>query len=84
MVEIAKTYNVPFDPDPSVMQNDEILLAENLLIDIGNDDKKGGDGSGGGGIGFAQPMQPMNYPPMPQLPNPPMVTSFNFKFNFSC
>lgn len=74
MVEIAKTYNVPFDPDPSVMQNDEILLAENLLIDIGMDDKKGG---GGGGSGGQPAMQPMNYPPqmpqLPQMPAPPMM-----------
>ncbi|BFZ24848.1 hypothetical protein BsWGS_27887 [Bradybaena similaris] len=68
MVEIAKTYNVPFEPDPTVMQHDEILMAENLLIDLDADDKKnqgrGGGGGGGGGIrgGVGAP-QPMNYPP---------------------
>ncbi|XP_012945750.1 IST1 homolog [Aplysia californica] len=61
MVEIAKTYNVPFEPDPSVVQQDEILLAENLLIDLGADDKKNqGGGGGGGGM-----LQPMNYPQPP-------------------
>lgn len=68
MVEIAKTYNVPFEPDPTVMQHDEILMAENLLIDLDADDKKnqgrGGGGGGGGGMrgGVGVP-QPMNYPP---------------------
>jgi hypothetical protein len=39
MIEIAKTYNVPFEPDPSVMAQDEIFAAENLLIEF--DEKKG-------------------------------------------
>jgi vacuolar protein sorting-associated protein IST1 len=49
MIEIAKTYNVPFEPDPSVMAQDEIFAAENLLIEF--DEKKGGGGGGGGGGG---------------------------------
>jgi len=70
MVEIAKTYNVPFDPDPSVMQEDEILMAENLLIDLGADDKKGGAGGAGGGSGGQLMPQPMMYPPsQPQAPS---------------
>ena len=48
MVEIAKSYNVPFEPDPCTMQQDEILLAENLLIDLGMDDKKNMGGGAGG------------------------------------
>lgn len=67
MVEIAKTYNVPFEPDPTVMQHDEILMAENLLIDLDADDKKnqgrGGGGGGGGMRGGVGVPQPMNYPP---------------------
>lgn len=67
MVEIAKTYNVPFEPDPSIMHQDEILLAENLLIDLGTDDKKNTGGSGGpkGGMGVSQPL---NYPMSPSGP----------------
>nr|KAG5703294.1 hypothetical protein BaRGS_025536 [Batillaria attramentaria] len=45
MVEIAKSYNVPFEPDASVMAQDEIMMAENLLIDF-DADKKGGGGGG--------------------------------------
>lgn len=31
LVEIARSHNVPFEPDPKVMQEDEIALAENQL-----------------------------------------------------
>lgn len=63
MVEIAKSYNVPFEPDPSVMQQDEILMAENLLIDLGMDDKKNMGGGPGGpppnqGFGPGGPVHP--------------------------
>ncbi|ESP03980.1 hypothetical protein LOTGIDRAFT_177795 [Lottia gigantea] len=56
MVEIAKTYNVPFEPDASVMAQDEIFAAENMLIDFG-DGKKGNNSGGGpsGGMGVMQP-----------------------------
>lgn len=78
MIEIAKTYNVPFEPDPSVMAQDEIFAAENLLIDL--DEKKGGGGSGGGGGGGMsvpqiQPSASAPYPPRapqdPAYPPPP-------------
>lgn len=58
MIEIARSYNVPFEPDPSVMQQDEIYAAENLLIDIQDDGKKPGGFSGGGGGGGMTVMQP--------------------------
>ncbi|KAH9492300.1 Vacuolar protein sorting-associated protein ist1 [Bulinus truncatus] len=91
MVEIAKTYNVPFVPDLSIMQQDEILLAENLLIDLGVDDKKN-QGGPRGGTGVQQPLNypqpvppsaPMHFPaaPMggvpPALPNQPAHGSFS-------
>lgn len=76
MVEIAKTYNVPFEPDPSVMLNDEIFAAENILIDLGEKKGPGGASGGGGGGGgmlepqtsgasapYPSPQQPMQYPP---------------------
>lgn len=31
LIEIARSHNVPFEPDPKVMQEDEIALAENQL-----------------------------------------------------
>ena len=69
MIEIARSYSVPFEPDPSVMAQDEIYAAENLLIDL-DENKKGGGGGGGGGMGSAmlQPEQQQPaYPPHPQV-----------------
>ena len=37
MVEIARTYNVPFVADASIVYQDEIMRAENLLIDFNAD-----------------------------------------------
>lgn len=79
MVEIAKTYNVPFEPDQSVMVQDEIYAAENMLIDlVGDDKKKGGGGGPSGGMGVLQP-QSMNhqlpYPPPPAKYSPPYPTA---------
>lgn len=86
LVEIARTYNVSFDPDPSVMIQDEIFAAENILIDLGGDDLKkgGGGGGGGGGMGVMnpasnpQPPVPFSYPhsgpPAGQVP-PPIPSS---------
>ncbi|XP_071113803.1 IST1 homolog [Haliotis cracherodii] len=67
MAEIARSYNVPFEPDASVMANDEILLAENMLIDFGNEDRKGrGGGSGpSGGMGALQPAPAASSAPYP-------------------
>ncbi|KAK6187408.1 hypothetical protein SNE40_005445 [Patella caerulea] len=85
MVEIARTYNVPFEPDMSVMAQDEIFAAENMLIDLG-DEKKNNQGGGGpsGGMGAMQPSScgsagasapppygsPMSYPPTNKVPPP--------------
>ncbi|XP_050391776.1 IST1 homolog [Patella vulgata] len=85
MVEIARTYNVPFEPDMSVMAQDEIFAAENMLIDLG-DEKKNNHGGGGpsGGMGVMQPSSccsagasapppygsPMSYPPTNKVPPP--------------
>ncbi|KAK3098259.1 hypothetical protein FSP39_017664 [Pinctada imbricata] len=54
MAEIAIVYKVPFEPDQSIMAQDEVVLAENMLIDLG--DKKGGGSSGGPGGGILQPI----------------------------
>lgn len=77
LFEIAKSHNVPYEPDPDVMRQDEVMAAEAMLIDFQGGDRKpggGGGGSGGGGsseIGFVvgpkqvqhpQPYQPFSYP----------------------
>ncbi|XP_013381038.1 IST1 homolog [Lingula anatina] len=79
MIEIARTYNVPFEPDPTVMRDDEIYAAESTLINFDNNKPGGGPsdggfsgpssggGSGGGGGGFPvmPEVKPMDaaYPP---------------------
>ncbi len=62
MEEIAKSYNIPFTPDPGVMIADETLTVDNLLLDVEINDKKGGGGGGGGGGGMAV-MNPGAPPP---------------------
>ncbi|XP_004842971.1 IST1 homolog isoform X3 [Heterocephalus glaber] len=77
LIEIAKNYNVPYEPD-SVVMAEAPPGVETDLIDVGftDDVKKGGPGRGGGG-GFTAPVGgpdgtvPMPMPvPMPP-PNPP-------------
>ena len=58
MEEIAKSYNVPFTPDPGVMSVDA-LAVDNLLLDV---DVKGG-GGGGGGMAVMEPQGPPHMPP---------------------
>ncbi|XP_058531064.1 IST1 homolog isoform X2 [Ochotona princeps] len=80
LIEIAKNYNVPYEPD-SVVMAEAPPGVETDLIDVGftDDVKKGGPGRGGGGGGFTTPVggpdgtlpMPMPMPmPMPN-PNPP-------------
>lgn len=49
LIEIARNYNVPYEPDPQVMKDDELHGADGLLIDL--NDLNRGDGSGGGPSG---------------------------------
>lgn len=75
LIEIARYYNVEYEPDPQVMSQDEIYSADNL-IELApappnkNDlDNMGAGGGSGGGGGFTAPPsynigqpQPMQYP----------------------
>ncbi|XP_058835726.1 IST1 homolog isoform X2 [Topomyia yanbarensis] len=85
LIEIAKIFNVDYEPDPLVMQNDKPNLADSILIDLSdrNNLDGGGSSSGGGGgtggvpappgfIGYPQP------PNLPQLPNLPPTVPFNY------
>eukprot|EP00088_Acartia_fossae_P064117 TRINITY_DN7880_c0_g1_i12.p1 TRINITY_DN7880_c0_g1~~TRINITY_DN7880_c0_g1_i12.p1 ORF type:complete len:400 (-),score=136.14 TRINITY_DN7880_c0_g1_i12:377-1576(-) len=78
LIEIAKYYNVEYEPDPQVMTQDEVFSSDNL-IDLlpgvpsnnKNDlDGKGGGGGGGSG-GFVDPSAggppPFNYPSQPAV-----------------
>uniref|UniRef100_A0A3Q1JMN8 IST1 homolog n=1 Tax=Anabas testudineus TaxID=64144 RepID=A0A3Q1JMN8_ANATE len=76
LIEIAKNYNVPYEPD--AMVRPEVCPGEEAdLIDVDNDKKSGG---GGGGGGFSAPpaaVMPMAMP-MPMHMPMPMPTAFNY------
>lgn len=90
IIEIAKYYNVEYEPDPQVMGQDETYGVD-ALADLGpapplinkNDlENNGGPGpggpgagsGGGGGGGFAQ--QPFAYPPPIAGPVPPAYPNY--------
>ncbi|KAL8621921.1 hypothetical protein ACOMHN_046125 [Nucella lapillus] len=66
MVEMARSYDVPFTPDASVMAHDEVAMAENMLIDFGAEkNEKGGGGGPSGGMGVMHPVPSHSQPPYP-------------------
>ncbi|XP_047646831.1 IST1 homolog isoform X1 [Phacochoerus africanus] len=78
LIEIAKNYNVPYEPD-SVVMAEAPPGVETDLIDVGftDDVKKGGSGRGGGG-GFTAPVGgPDGTVPMP-MPMPSPSTPFSY------
>ncbi|XP_030155655.1 IST1 homolog isoform X4 [Lynx canadensis] len=82
LIEIAKNYNVPYEPDSVVMAEAPPGI-ETDLIDVGftDDVKKGGPGRGGGG-GFAAPVGgPDGTVPVPMpvpMPMPSPSTPFSY------
>lgn len=75
LIEIAKYYNVEYEPDPQVMQGDETYAADSL-IDVGPapplpDKSEFGLGPPGGGGGSFPPQgAPFNYPSHTQPQQP--------------
>lgn len=72
MIEISKSHNVPYDPDPDVMRDDAIPAVD-FLIDVESNDKPyppPPNGSNFGAGGFIYPSvttnQSFNYPNMQQ------------------
>ncbi len=78
MEEIAKSYNVPFSPDQSVMSVDAMAV-DNFLLDV---DVKGGRGGGGGGLPVMEPQGPSQMPPPPGFIDP-QVCSNIFRLCFA-
>ncbi|XP_004600610.2 IST1 homolog isoform X2 [Sorex araneus] len=81
LIEIAKNYNVPYEPD-SVVMAEAPPGVETDLIDVGftDDVKKGGAPGRGGGGGFAAPVVgPDGAVPMPMpMPMPTPGTPFSY------
>ncbi|KAE8608577.1 hypothetical protein XENTR_v10011537 [Xenopus tropicalis] len=69
LIEIAKNYNVPYEPDAVVMAEVPAGV-EADLIDVGftDDGRKGGSGGGGGGFGVPLPMVSAMQMPTPTIP----------------
>jgi len=68
LIEIARYYNVDYEPDSVVMSQDEVYVADNLIdlpgVPQGKNDLDDDEGSGGaGGGGFVAP--PFQYPAAP-------------------
>jgi vacuolar protein sorting-associated protein IST1 len=74
LIEIAKIYNIDYEPDQSIMQSG--TRPEGFLIDF-NNDKNNLDGKipTPPGAGFAAYPQP---PPLPIMPQPPANIPFNY------
>jgi len=82
LIEIARYYNVDYEPDPLVMCQDEVYSADNLIELAPNvpsksdkNDLDDNNSSGGGGGGFAAPPGMAGFAPAPptapfQYPQP--------------
>ncbi|XP_076226067.1 increased sodium tolerance 1-like protein isoform X2 [Nomia melanderi] len=66
LVEIAKNYNVEFEPDPQVIAQGQ----EALLIDIGGNGEARNNLDTASGGGFPQPVGFIGFPQPPLLPDP--------------
>ncbi|GAB0091684.1 IST1 homolog [Sergentomyia squamirostris] len=72
LIEIAKNYNIEYEPDPQVMREAK-EHADGVLIDLSDrNNLDGGIPQPPGFIGFPQP------PPLPQMPQPPTRKPFEY------
>ncbi|XP_039965194.1 IST1 homolog isoform X3 [Bactrocera neohumeralis] len=76
LIEIAKNYNIEYEPDPQVMQDETPNGAEVQahLIDLSDRNNLGG----GGAVGPPPQMGFIGYPSLPPLPDPPAAKPFNY------
>ncbi|XP_021699513.1 IST1 homolog isoform X2 [Aedes aegypti] len=90
LIEIAKIFNVDYEPDPLVMKDDKPHPENSILIDLSDRNNLdggisggagGGSSSGGGGGGAPAPMGFIGYPqppPLPHLPTVPPAMPFQY------
>lgn len=79
LIEIAKIYNIDYEPDQSIMKSDS--RPEGFLIDFGDKNNlNGGAGNNSGGGGMVLPPNPgfIAYPQPPQIPILPHPPAFNY------
>ncbi|XP_014087691.1 IST1 homolog isoform X3 [Bactrocera oleae] len=76
LIEIAKNYNIEYEPDPQVMQEETQNGAEVQahLIDLSDRNNLGG----GVAVGPPPQMGFIGYPSLPPLPDPPAAKPFNY------
>ncbi|XP_032598855.1 IST1 homolog isoform X2 [Drosophila grimshawi] len=77
LIAIAKNYNIEYEPDPQVMQEEQKPDPQAHLIDLSDRNNL----SGGGGVPHPPQMGFIGYPAMPQLPEmpaPPSSKPFNY------
>ncbi|XP_037905320.1 IST1 homolog isoform X3 [Hermetia illucens] len=74
IVEIAKNYNIEYEPDPQVMKDDQKPIGlDGFLIDLSDRNNLSGPHPPQVGfIGYPQP------PPLPVMPEPPSNKPFNY------
>ncbi|XP_017080836.2 IST1 homolog isoform X3 [Drosophila eugracilis] len=75
LIAIAKNYNIEYEPDPQVMQEEQPQQPH--LIDLSDRNNLSGGGGGApppqmGFIGYPA------VPPLPHMPEPPSVKPFNY------
>lgn len=73
LIEIAKIFNIDYEPDQSIMQSDH--RPDGFLIDLNDKNNLDGNIPAPPAPGFAQYPQP---PPLPILPQPPANIPFNY------
>jgi vacuolar protein sorting-associated protein IST1 len=69
LIEIAKNYNIAYEPDPQVMREERKSSLDGILIDLSDRNNLDGGTSGPPQPGFIGYPQPPPLPQMPQLPN---------------
>lgn len=74
LIEIAKIFNIDYEPDQSIMQSDQ-QRPDGFLIDLNDKNNLDGNIPTPPGPGFANFPQP---PPLPIMPHPPANIPFNY------
>lgn len=74
LIEIAKIFNIDYEPDQSIMQSDH-SRPDGFLIDLNDKNNLDGNIPAPPMPGFAQFPQP---PPLPIMPHPPTNIPFNY------